>query len=137
MKSVRIVRWIDLKAIENGIIDGAAEGVAAAVQESVSWIKNDVIMEQKFIGDPHFPDVKESTKTAKQKRGNTKVLIDTGHYKDSWIGESNGLEGKITGGSNVGYAARLHKKWRIDKLWLKAHSKEALEIIERSILKRI
>lgn len=133
MASVRIVRWIDLKGIEADIIAAAEEGVEAAVEESVSWVKNDVLIEQKYVGNSNFPDVKQSTKKSKQKKGANKVLIDTGHYKDSWIGETSGLEGKISGGSGVGYAARLHKKWHIDKLWKEAHSKEVFEIIEKSL----
>jgi len=128
------VRWIDIDSIEADILSAAAEGVNASVQESVSWIKNDVLIEQKYIGDPNFPDVTPATKRIKRKRGNNKVLIQTGHYKDSWIGSVDGLEGKICCGTD-GYFGRLHQRWRIDKLWREVHSKEALEIIEKSIQK--
>lgn len=135
MKSVQVLKWIDVDGLHSDLIDAAEEGVAAAVQDSVSWIKNDVIMEQKFVGADNFPDVKESTKNAKRRTGATKVLVQTGAYKDSWIGESDGLKGKITGGG-MGYAARLHKKWHIDKLWAEKHAKEAIAIIEKSISKK-
>ena len=135
MASVKIVKYIDLKGIEVGFMAAAAEGVDAAVQESVSWVKNDVIQEQKYVGSPYFPDVKPATKKAKRRKGNMKVLIQTGHYKDSWIGEVDGLKGKIHCGTD-GYFGKLHSLgWRIDNLWLKHHSKEAVEIIEKSIQK--
>ena len=136
MAFVRIVKYIDVPGIEAAIMGAAAVGVESSVQESVSWIKNDVLLDQKYIGDPNFPDVKPATKKAKRRKGNTKVLIDTGHYKDSWIGKTEGLKGLIQCGTD-GYFGDLHKRWRIDNLWEKHHSKEALQIIEKSIRKVI
>lgn len=136
MTFVQIIKYIDLSGIERNMLNGASDGVDAAVQESVSWIKNEVLLDQKFIGDPNFPDVKPATKKAKRRKGNPKVLIDTGHYKDSWIGKTEGLKGVIQCGTD-GYFAKLHDKWRIDLLWEKHHSKEALEIVEKSIQKAL
>ena len=136
MAFVRIIKYIDLNGIERNLLNGASDGVDAAVQESVSWIKNEVLLDQKFIGDPNFPDVKPATKKAKRRKGNTKVLVDTGHYKDSWVGKTEGLKGVIQCGTD-GYFAKLHDRWRIDLLWRKHHSKDALEIIEKSILKAL
>jgi hypothetical protein len=65
------------------------------------------------------------------------VLISTGAYKDSWIGESKGLEGKITGGGSLGYAAKLHERWHIDALFDKVHRKITLKIIKDSIKRRL
>jgi hypothetical protein len=132
MASLKVVKWIDLEGIQDDLLDAAAGGVAAAVQESVSWIKNDVLLGQEFMPSKHFPDVAPATKKRKMKKGNTRVLIDTGHYKDSFIGEADGLEGRIRSGDKS-YFAQLHKKWRIDKLWMQVHSKESQHIIEMSI----
>lgn len=132
MASLKIVKWIDLKGINDDLLAAAGMGVEAAVQETVSWIKNDVLLGQEFMPSKHFPDVAPATKKRKMKKGNMKVLIDTGNYKDSFIGEANGLVGRIHSGSKS-YFAQLHKKWRIDKLWMKVHSKESQKIIEMSV----
>ena len=137
MSSVRIVKSINLDAIQREILDGAKEGVEAAVQDGVQWIKNDVLLGQEQLGHEDFPDVTPTTKAIKAKRGKMHVLIDTGTYKDSWIGESKGLEGKIVGGGGVGYAARLHEKWHIDMLFAKEHSKVTLEIIRDAITRKL
>lgn len=137
MATVRIVKYIDLIGIQKDMLDGAADGVSAAVEDGVSWIKNDVLLGQEQLGHEDFPDVKPATKKQKAKRGKSHVLIDTGAYKDSWIGESKGLEGKITGGGGLGYASKLHKKWKIDMLFNKIHRKTTLKIIRDSIVKRI
>lgn len=132
MPSVKIVKDIDLNGIRQVLIGAAEEGVEAAVQEAVSWIKNDVLLDQEYVGNRNFPDVTEATKKRKRKKGNIKVLIDSGTYKDSFIGECSGLVGKVRSGSR-GYFKRLHKKWRIDKLWRDRHSGVALDIIDKTI----
>jgi hypothetical protein len=137
MASVIIVKNIDLEGIQRDIFDGAAEGVDAAVQDGVSWIKNDLILGQERVGHKDFPDIKEATKKQKAKRGEMHVLMSSGAYKDSWIGESKGLEGKITGGGNLGYAGKLHKRWHIDVLFNKVHKKTTLKIIRDAIKKRL
>jgi hypothetical protein len=110
---------------------------AQQVQDGVSWIKNDLLLGQEQLGHEDFPDVKPATKKQKAKRGETHVLISTGAYKDSWIGESKGLEGTILGGGDLGYAAKLHKQWHIDKLFNKVHRKTTLKIIKDAIKKRL
>jgi hypothetical protein len=85
------------------------------------------------LGHEDFPDVKPATKKQKAKRGEMHVLMQTGAYKDSWIGESKGLEGTISGGGDLGYAGKLHKRWHIDKLFDKVHRKTTLKIIKDSI----
>jgi hypothetical protein len=137
MASVTIVKEIDLDGIRRDILDGAADGVEAAVQDGVSWIKNDVILGQEQLGHEDFPDVKPATKKQKAKRGEMHVLMQTGNYKDSWIGESKGLEGKITGGGSLGYASKLHEKWHIDALFNKVHRKTTLKIIKDTIKRRL
>lgn len=133
MASVKIIQEIDLKGIQADILRGAEEGVEAAVQDGVSWIKNDVLLGQEQLGHKDFPDVKPATKKQKAKRGEMHVLIQTGAYKDSWIGESKGLEGTITGGGSLGYSGKLHKRWHIDTLFNKVHRKTTLKIIRDSI----
>jgi hypothetical protein len=108
MASVIIVKNIDLKGIHADLLRGAEEGVEAAVQDGVSWIKNDVLLGQEQLGHEDFPNVKPATKKQKAKRGEMHVLISTGAYKDSWIGESKGLDGTICGGGDLGYAGKLH-----------------------------
>jgi hypothetical protein len=137
MASVQIVKNIDLNGIHADILKGAEEGISAAVQDGVSWIKNDVLLSQEQLGHDDFPDVKPATKKQKAKRGESHVLISTGAYKDSWIGESKGLEGTILGGGDLDYAGKLHKRWHIDKLFGKVHSKKTLKIIKDSIKRRL
>jgi hypothetical protein len=137
MASVIIVKNIDLDGIQRDILNGAEEGVSAAVQDGVSWIRNDVLLGQEQLGHEDFPDIKPATKKQKARRGEMHVLISTGAYKDSWIGESKGLEGTILGGGNLGYAGKLHKKWKIDELFGKVHSKTTLKIIKDRIKRRL
>jgi putative NIF3 family GTP cyclohydrolase 1 type 2 len=133
MASVEIIQNIDLDGIQRDILDSAADGVSAAVQDGVSWIKNDLLLGQEQLGHEDFPHVKEATKKQKARRGEMHVLISTGAYKDSWIGESTGLEGTILGGGDLGYAAKLHEQWHIDKLFDKVHRKTTLKIIKDTI----
>lgn len=132
-----IIKHIDLKGIQDDIRKGAEEGVEAAVQDGVSWIKNDVLLGQEYVGNANFPDVKPTTKAQKAKRGKMHVLINTGAYKDSWISESKGIEGKILGGGNLGYAGKLHEKWHIDALFNNVRKKTTLQIIRDAITRRI
>lgn len=137
MASITIVKEINIEGIQADILRGAAAGVEAAVQDGVSFIKNDILLGQEYIGNNFFPDVKPATKKQKAKQGKLHVLISTGAYKDSWIGESKGIEGKITGGGDLGYASKLHKKWHIDKLFNTVHRETTLKIIRDAIKKRL
>ena len=134
--SIRISKTINLPAINREILEGAEEGVQAAVDEGVSWLKNNVILGMEYVGNKNYPDVKPATKKQKAKRGESIVLIHTGQYKDSIIGETKGLTGTIKTGAS-GYFAELHKKWRIDRLFADVHKAETLEIIERAIRKKL
>jgi hypothetical protein len=134
--SIRITKRIDLDGIHADIMDGAEEGVDAAVQEGVSFIKNDVILGEEFKGHELYPEVKPATRTQKRRKGNTKVLIDTGNLKDSWCGEVNGTEGII--GSGYGeYFDRIYDKWRIDELFVEVHGKETADIMARAVQKKL
>lgn len=137
MSSVTIIKEINLDGIQRDILNAAAEGVEAAVQDGVSWIKNDVLLGQEFLGNTNFPDVKPATKKQKARRGEMHVLIQTGAYKDSWIGEVSGLEGRILGGGDLGYAAKLHKRWHIDTLFDKIHRETTLKIIRDAIKRKL
>ena len=136
MPSIRISKTINLPLINAEIISAAEEGVEAACQEGVSFIKNNVILGEEFVGNKNYPDVKPATKKQKAKRGETHVLIHTGVYKDSWIADVKGLEGTIKSGSE-GYFAKIHENWRIDRLFKDVHGDETLEIIERAIKKKL
>jgi hypothetical protein len=137
MVSITIVNEINIEGIRADTLRGAAEGVSAAVQDGVSWIKNDLLLGQEQLGHKNFPNVKEATKKQKARRGELHVLISTGAYKDSWIGESKALEGKITGGGGLGYASKLHKKWHIDTLFNEVHRETTLKIIRDAIKRRL
>lgn len=137
MGSVRIVKNIDLAGIHADLFKGAEEGVEAATLESVSWIKNTVILGQEYVGDSNFPDVKPATKRQKFKHGEAHVLLQTGALKDSFIGESKNLEGRIFGGGDLGYAGKIFKKWKIDALWKEHHSKVVYGIIKDFIKRRL
>ena len=129
---IQIVKRIDIDGIHEEIMDGAADGVEAAVQEGVSFIKNDVILGEEFKGHVLYSDVKPATKAQKRKRGNTKVLIDTTNLKNSWCGDSSGAEG-IIGSGYDGYFEKIYKKWRIDELFMEVHGKETSDIIAGGI----
>jgi hypothetical protein len=137
MLSIRVLDGTNLSAIEKKIRAGAEKGVEAAVQESVEWIKTDVITGGKYVGSPFYPDVKPVTKRIKAKHGKTHVLIDTSNYLSSWDGKASGLKGVITGGGQD-YAADLYKRgWKIDLLWGAEHAKEAEKIITKAIEKAV
>ena len=135
MLSVRVFDKTHLSAVEKKITAAAKKGVEAATQESVEWIKDEVITGGNYVGHQNYPDVKPVTKRIKAKKGKTKVLIDTSNYLSSWDGKAKGLTGIITGGGQD-YAADLYKRgWKIDLLWKAEHAKEAEKIIKKAIEK--
>jgi gamma-glutamyl-gamma-aminobutyrate hydrolase PuuD len=137
MLSVRLLDRTNLVGVKKAIIKAAEKGVAASVDESVEWIKNDVITGGNYVGHQYYPDVTPATKRMKAKKGKTKVLIDTSNYFSSWNGKANGLKGVITGGGQD-YAADLYKRgWKLDLLWHAEHSKESEEIIKKAIEKAV
>lgn len=137
MLSVTFFDRTDLVGVKKAIIKAAEKGVAASVEESVEWIKNDVIQGQQYAGHQHYPDVTPATKRRKAATGKTKVLINTGNFLSSWTGKANGLKGVITGGGQD-YAADLYKRgWKIDLLWHAEHSKESEKIIKATIEKAV
>lgn len=136
MTSIRIAKKWDLKGIHDDLINCAEDGIDAALAETTDWIKQDVLLDQKFVGSEFFPQVKETTRASKAKRGERQVLIHTGHLKDSWNFERHGLEG-IVGSGTEGYFEKIYKKWRIDQLWLTTHEAETVKIIEKAIARYI
>lgn len=136
MTSVRIFRKWDLDGIHDDIMGDVKDGIDAAVQDTVVWIKNDVILDGKYVGDPVFPDVSAATRASKRKRGKRHVLLETGHLKDSWIGETRGLVG-IVGSGSEGYFGRIYQRWRIDQLWEKHHADESREIIKKAVSRNL
>ena len=135
MLSISLFDHTNLSAIERKIKAAAEKGVEAATQESVEWIKNDVITGGNYVGHQYYPDIKPVTKRIKARKGKTHVLIDTSNYLSSWDGKAKGLTGTITGGGQD-YAAELYKRgWKIDLLWKQAHAKEAEKIIKKAIEK--
>jgi hypothetical protein len=136
MASIRIVKKWDLKGIHDDLIDCAEDGVEAACAETTTWIKNDVLLDQKYLDREYFPEVKPVTRAAKNKRGERQVLIHTGHLKDSWNFDAKGLEG-VVGSGLEGYFERIYQRWKIDQLWLAEHSGEAMDIIKKAIGRKL
>jgi len=137
MLSFRLLDHTNLSAINRKIKEAAEKGVEAATQDSVEWIKDEVITGGNYVGHQHYPDIKPSTKRSKAKKGQSHVLIDTSNYLSSWDGKAEGLTGTITGGGED-YHAELYKRgWKIDLLWKQEHAKEAEKIIKTAIEKAI
>ena len=132
MASIKIVKKFDLKGLHDNLIDCAEDGIDAACAETTDWIKQDVLLDQKYLGTEYFPEVTPATRAAKSKRGERQVLIHTGHLKDSWNFTRQGLEG-IVGSGTEGYFGRIYQRWKIDKLWRAEHSKEAMDIIKKAM----
>jgi hypothetical protein len=132
MASIRIVKKFDLKGLHDDLIDCAEDGIEAACAETTDWIKQDVLLDQKYLDTEYFPEVKPATRATKNKRGERQVLIHTGHLKDSWNFSRSGLEG-IVGSGTEGYFKKIYTKWKIDQLWLAEHSKESMEIIKKAM----
>ena len=137
MLSIRLRDHTNLPSIQKKIEEAAKKGVEAAVQESVEWIKDDVIRGQSYVGHQYYPDVTDATKRMKAKKGKTRILIDTSNYLSSWDGKARNMEGIIHGGGQD-YHADLYKRgWKIDLLWQQEHSKVAKKIIEKAVEKAI
>ena len=137
MLSVNLFDRTNLSGIHKKIEEAAEKGVEAATQDTVQWIKEEVITAGSYIGSQYYPDVKPVTKRIKAKKGQTHVLIDTSNYLSSWDGKAKGLTGTITGGGQD-YAADLYKRgWKIDKLWEQVHAKESEKIIKKAIEKAV
>jgi hypothetical protein len=137
MLSIRLHDHTNLPLIQKKIEQAAKKGVEAATQEGVQWIKDDVIRGEEYVGHQYYPDVTDTTKRMKAKKGKTKVLIYTTNFLSSWNGETKGLEGVITGGGGEDYHAKLLKRWQIDKLFMEVHAKVSEKIIKEAIEKAI
>ena len=138
MLSVSVFDHTHLSAIEKKIKEAAEKGVEAATQDSVEWIKDEVITGGNYVGHQYYPDIKPSTKRAKAKKGQTHVLISTSNYLSSWDGKAKGLKGIISGGGGKSseYSQKLYDRgWKIDLLWKAEHAKEAEKIITKAIEK--
>ena len=136
MGSIRIFKRWGLDATKKTIMKNAADGIEAACAETTSWIKNDVLLDQKYVPHNQFPDVKPATRSQKNKRGEKQVLIQTGHLKDSWNFQAKGLEGVVGSGSE-GYFKKIYSRWKIDELWREEHGDEALEIVRRAVTRKL
>lgn len=140
MLSVRLLDHTNLPAIERKINEAAEKGVESATQDSVEWIKDEVITGGNYVGHQYYPDVKPVTKRIKAKHGKTHVLIDTSNFLSSWDGKAKGLTGTITGGGgkSSAYSHKLYAMgWKIDLLWQQEHAKEAEKIITKAVEKAV
>ena len=138
MLSVSVFDHTNLEGLHKTIKEAGVNGVEAATQESVEWIKDKVITEGAYVGHQYFPDIKPVTKRIKAKKGQTMVLVgETKNYLSSWEGDADGLTGTITGGGED-YHAELYKRgWKIPELWEQVHKKESEKIITKAIEKAI
>ena len=138
MLSINVWDKTNLSGKQKEIIKAAEKGVNAATQDTVEWIKNDVITGGKYVGHQDYPDVKPVTKRMKAKKGQTMVLVgETKNYLGSWDGKAKGLTGTITGGG-LDYHAKLHAKgWKIDKLWENVHKKVSEKIVKDAVEKAV
>ena len=135
MLSINVLDRTNLSGKHKKIEEAAEKGVEVATQDSVEWIKDEVITGGNYVGHQYYPDIKPVTKRIKAKKGRTHVLIDTSNFLSSWDGKAKGLIGTITGGGQD-YAADLYKRgWKIDLLWKEEHAKEAEKIIKKAIEK--
>ena len=138
MLSLTVLDRTNLSGTHKKIQEAAEKGVEAAAQDSVEWIKDEVITGGNYVGHQYYPDVKPVTKRIKAKKGQTMVLVgETKNYLSSWDSNVSGLKGTITGGGKD-YHADLYKRgWKIDKLWEQAHKKEVEKIITKAVEKAI
>jgi hypothetical protein len=137
MLSINVFDRTNLEGRHKEILKAGEKGVAACVEETVEWIKDDVIRGQAYVGHQYYPDVKPVTKRLKAKKGQTLVLKDTGNYLSSWNGKAKGLTGTITGGGKDYHADLYARGWQIDKLWESVHKKESEKIITKAIEKAL
>lgn len=137
MLSIRLQDYTNLPLIQKKIAKAAEKGVESATQESVEWIKDDVIKGGNYVGHQYYPDVKPVTKRIKAKKGETHVLIDTSNFLSSWDGKAKGLTGIVTGGGEDYHADLWKRGWKIDLLWEQVHAKESEKIIKKAIEKAI
>ena len=137
MLSISVFDRTNLSGIHKKIEEAAEKGVSASVEDTVEWIKDEVITGGNYVGHQYYPDIKPVTKRIKAKKGRTHVLIDTSNFLSSWDGKAKGLTGTITGGGQD-YAADLYKRgWKIDLLWKAMHAKESEKIIKKAIEKAV
>ena len=137
MLSVNVFDRTNLSGLHKKIAEAAEKGVSASVEDTVEWIKDEVINGGNYVGHQYYPDIKPVTKRIKAKKGQTHVLISTSNYLSSWDGKASGLKGVITGGGQD-YAADLYKRgWKIDLLWKAMHAKESEKIIKKAIEKAV
>ena len=140
MLSVNLFDRTNLAGAHKEILKAAEAGVEAATQDSVEWIKDEVITGGNYVGHQYYPDVKPVTKRIKAKKGQTHVLIDTSAFLSSWDGKAKGLTGTISGGGGKSseYSQKLHDRgWKIDLLWKSEHAKESEKIIKKAIEKAV
>jgi hypothetical protein len=109
------------------------KGIRSATDDTVNWVRGDVLEGQKYVGDSLFPQVKPSTKLSKMKAGKEKVLIMTGNARDSIKQKfaQGGMTGIINFGAN--YWIHLMKKWKIHELFRKERVKPVRKIMEKHI----
>ena len=133
--SIKVIDRTNLVAKHKSIIAGAERGVKLAVEESVQWIKIDVVQGQEYVGDENYPNVKDATRLWKAKKGRELVGRFTGNWVASFNSSVKGLIGTIRGGGKK--YAKFQLRWRIGDLFMEKRAKRTREIIEGEIKKKI
>jgi hypothetical protein len=112
-------------------------GVVKACDSGVTWIQQEIFNGQKFVGSANYPNVKNSTRAIKAKKGQEKVGIMTGNLRDSFDTHysADRLTGTIRGGGE-GYSKFL-ARWQIDKLFNTHRAKKSREIVNKEIKKAL
>ena len=133
--TIKIIDKANLLAKHKSIIAAAERGVKLATEEGVEWVRIDVVQGQKYVGDENYPDVKQSTKRIKAKKGRELVGRDTGNWVTSFNSVVKGLVGTIRGGGAK--YGKFQLRWRIGDLFMAHRAKRTREIIEGEIKKKI
>jgi hypothetical protein len=133
--TIKVIDRTNLVAKHKSIIAAAERGVKLATEESVQWVKIDVVQGQKYVGDGNYPDVKPSTKRWKAKKGAELVGRLTGNWVASFNSSVKGLVGTIRGGGAK--YGKFQLRWRVGDLFMAHRAKRTREIIEGAIKKKI
>ena len=133
--TIKVIDRTDLPQKVKSIIAGAEKGVALATEDTVQWIKIDVVQGQKYVGDGNYPDVKPATKRWKAKKGRELVGRFTGNWVASFNSDVKGLVGTIRGGGKK--YANFQSRWRVGDLVMAHRAKKIRDIVEGEIKKKI
>jgi hypothetical protein len=135
MLSYKVIDRTDIPKIIRDIAQAESRGVHIATEAGVQWLKNDVIEDQGFVGDPLYPDVTDETKQRKAKAGKEKVGKFNGYLVGS-IGsdyKEDGLVGVISGGTEQ--HEQFLERWQLDALFYRERGEITQGLIAKELKK--